>query len=65
MKTLAELFAEDEAKPAPAEDPQMVARNRAKAEAERARHIALGWYDEHGNPGPNAEPDEPGEEDEE
>ena len=43
--------------------PERKAAHKAKMAAERARHIALGWYDEDGNPGPNAEPD--GDDDEE
>lgn len=31
---------------------------KAKAEAERLRHIALGWITEDGEPGPNAPVDE-------
>lgn len=37
-------------------------RVQSKAAAERARHIALGFYDEEGNPGPNADPVEPEDE---
>lgn len=37
----------------------------AKSEAERHRHIALGWITEEGEPGPNAPQDESDEEDEE
>jgi hypothetical protein len=38
--------------------PERQAALREKAEAERRRHIELGWYDEDGNPGPNAEPND-------
>lgn len=40
-------------------------RNAAKSEAERQRHIALGWITEDGEPGPNAPKDEDDEDDEE
>lgn len=43
--------------------PERQAAHQAKRDAERAHHIAMGWYDEDGNPGPNAEPD--GDDDEE
>jgi hypothetical protein len=33
-------------------------RNAAKSEAERQRHIALGWITEEGEPGPNAPKDD-------
>ena len=64
MKTLDDLFREVESEPPPPEDPAAIERNRRKAEAERQRHIAAGWYDEDGNPGPNAEPEEFDEDDE-
>jgi hypothetical protein len=38
--------------------PERQAAHRAKMDAERAYHIAMGWYDEDGNPGPNAAPDD-------
>lgn len=72
MKTMGEIFEEEEARllaEARAE-PEAVrearfARETARREAERQRHIALGWYDEDGNPGPNADPEDDEDEDEE
>ena len=60
MKTLAELFEEEEANLAgvPDDTPEQIAARIAKSRAEWERGIALGWHDKDGNPGPNADPDE-------
>ena len=65
-QTLAEIFAEEEARLSalPPDPPEVEARRAARREAERQRHIALGWIDEDGNPGPNADPPDDEEDDE-
>lgn len=65
MATLDQLFSEHEAQLAKAtpETPEQIAARRAKSAAEWQRGIDLGWYDENGNPGPNAGPDEEEDED--
>lgn len=57
IEGLEEWEAEEAAKRAAAFD-EAEPRIAAKAEAERQRHIALGWITEDGEPGPNAPQDE-------
>lgn len=47
-----------------ADTPENRARNAAKREAERQRHIAAGWITEDGEPGPNAPKDDEDDADE-
>ena len=55
---------EEEAAKRRAEWDALSERVRIKTEAERARHIALGWITEDGEPGPNAPTDEEDDEEE-
>jgi len=68
MKTLDDLFAEDEAQRLAeantperlAEDAAMAERNRVRSEAEFQRGVELGWFDQDGN---SLLPDDPEDED--
>lgn len=63
-QSLDDLFNEEEvkARAIPPDSPDRIATRTAKAKAEWDRGIALGWYNEDGTAGPNAEIEDDDEE---